>query len=240
MMETLREFTFVSVAIRLVLAMIAGGVIGWGRSKREQAAGLRTYMLASIGAALCILISLYEYEMIKGAWAPIVAEVGEKFDASRIGTQAISGIGFLAAGTILSVSHQRLSGLTTAAGLFASVCMGLACGAGFFELVIVTLIMMILVLEIMYPLEILYKRKARNVTLSVEFDSINSIGQISEVIKGEGARIYDIEVERVKKKGEHHPSAIFSMKLSKENTSHSSVLSAVAALSCVYAIEELR
>ena len=62
-LETLREFNIISVSLRLLLAMAAGGVVGYGRSKRKQNAGLRTYMLTSIGAALTIMISIYEWQM---------------------------------------------------------------------------------------------------------------------------------------------------------------------------------
>lgn len=56
-----RNLTFFNVACRLILAMLAGGVIGWGRSRRERPAGLRTYMLISIGAAMSVMLSLYQY-----------------------------------------------------------------------------------------------------------------------------------------------------------------------------------
>ena len=125
----LHEFNLVSILVRLLLAMACGGVIGYGRSRKKQNAGLRTYMLTAIGACMSVLLTLYEYEMMTGQWAPIVAEVGMKFDASRYSAQVISGIGFLAAGTILSSGHQQVTGLTTAAGLFTSVCMGMAAGA---------------------------------------------------------------------------------------------------------------
>ena len=110
----LHEFNIVSILVRLLLAMACGGVIGYGRSRKKQNAGLRTYMLTAIGACMSVLLTLYEYEMMTSQWAPIVAEVGMKFDASRYSAQVISGIGFLAAGTILSSGHQQVTGLTTA------------------------------------------------------------------------------------------------------------------------------
>lgn len=98
-LEYLRQFSFGSMAIRLALAMAAGGAVGYGRARKQRNAGLRTYMLVSVGAALTILISLYETQMLYDggmwAWAAEAAEL--KFDASRYGAQVITGIGFLAA-----------------------------------------------------------------------------------------------------------------------------------------------
>ena len=82
--DPLRQFTFGSLVLRLLLALASCGVIGYGRSKKNSAAGLRTYMLISLGAALSIAITLYEYQMLHSAWAETVAVVGEKFDASRL------------------------------------------------------------------------------------------------------------------------------------------------------------
>ena len=65
-LEYLRDFNLVSVAFRLLLATLAGGVVGYGRTQKRQNAGIRTYTLTSIGAALTILIAMYEYEMLKG------------------------------------------------------------------------------------------------------------------------------------------------------------------------------
>ena len=103
----LKEFNFLSAVVRLILAMACGSVVGFGRSKKKQNAGLRTSVLTSIGAAMSVLLACYEYEMMTGQWAAAVAEIGMKFDASRYSAQVISGIGFLAAGTILSSDISR-------------------------------------------------------------------------------------------------------------------------------------
>ena len=239
LMTYLREFHFGSVAFRLVLAMISGSVIGAGRARKRRNAGFRTYTLTCIGAALALIISQYEYAMMLGPWAGIVAEVGMKFDASRFAASVISGIGFLAAGTILSAEHQQVSGLTTATGLFASVCMGLACGAGFYEVVIPSIFVLILVLDVMYPLEVRFKRRVRNINIFVEFDTIKDLNVITDAIRAKSATVYEIDVERMLREGKKYPSAIMTLKLSRENYSHSAILSSVAELPCVFAVKEL-
>ena len=116
MLDRLRDFTFGSMVLRLVLALACGGVLGYGRSQQERPAGLRTYMLVCLGAASAVMISLYLNEMLHGLWAETTAEVGSKFDAARMAAQTVTGIGFLGAGIIIKVSHQQVSGLTTATG----------------------------------------------------------------------------------------------------------------------------
>ena len=233
--DPLRDFSFGSVVFRLILALLCGGVIGYGRSKKHCAAGLRTYILISLGAALSIIVTLYENQMLHTVWADVVAEVGEKFDASRLASQAITGIGFLGAGTILKIAHQQVKGLTTATGLFATVCMSLAAGAGYYELVLTVTIIIALVLNGMAPLEILFKRRLRNITLNVEMDEVADIALISSTIEDENARIYEVDVEQAGSPA----SAIFILRMSRENSSHSSMLSSVAELPCVRAVQEL-
>ena len=239
LLSYLHEFNFISLFFRLVLATMASGFIGYGRTKRQKTAGFRTFMLTGLGACLSVLIAMYQYEMLKGQWASTVEIVGMKFDASRYAAAVIGGIGFLASGSIIAAAHQQVSGLTTATGLFASVCMGIACGAGFYEVVIISLFLITVALNIMQPLENRYKRLARNMNLYVEFERIENVENITEVMKNKNANIYEIDFERTVRDGDLYPSAIFSLKLPKENTSHTDMLSSIAELPFVIAIEEL-
>lgn len=235
----LEDFNLVSVVIRLLLAVAAGVVIGYGRSKHGRDAGLRTFVLISIGACSAMIISLYEYEMLSTVWADTVETVGMKYDASRFGSQVVAGIGFLGAGIIIKASHQQVRGLTTATGMFATVCMGIACGAGFFSVVITAILLIELVLNLMAPLESEFKRRLRNITLSVDFTSLEDIDRITEAIGSLDAQIFDIEIERAEASRGKNPSAIFILKLSRENHSHSGMLSTIAELPCVYSVKEL-
>ena len=231
----LRDFNFITVVLRLLLAFLSGTVIGYGRARKRRSAGLRTFMLTSIGAALTVLLATYEYEMLCGPWASVAEQVGMKFDASRYSAQVISGIGFLAAGTIISIGHNQVSGLSTASGLFASVCMGIAAGAGFYECVIVVLVILVVVLDILWPLEPAFKRRLRNITLNVEMNDVEDVSVITEAIEAQHAQIYEIDVERTKSPA----SAIFILQMSRSNSSHSGMLSAVAELGCVRSVQEL-
>ena len=235
----LRQFNVVTMILRLILALLAGGAVGYGRSRKDRPAGLRTYMIISVGAAMGVLLALYQYAMIKGAWAGAAAIAGEKYDASRLASQVITGIGFLGAGIIIKAAHQQVKGLTTATGLFATVCMGIACGAGFYEIVLMSLVVIVLVLNVMSSLEVAFKRRLRNITLNVEFNSVEDIETITEVMRFMDAQIFDIDVERTKVKDNKYPSAIFILKLSEKNHSHSSMLTSLAELPCVHSVQEL-
>lgn len=236
---SLRLFSFGTMLHRLFLSVVAGGLLGLGRSRRGRPAGLRTYMLICVGAAMCALLSMYQYEMLTGPWAETTARVGLKFDGARLAAQAITGIGFLGAGIIVKAAHSQVSGLTTATGLFASVCLGIAAGAGFYELVIMAVLLMALVLNLMTPLEGAFKRRLRNITINVEFLSVDDISVITDMMAQQNIQIFDIDVERSEIKGDKYPSAIFVLKLSKENHSHSSILSSLAELPCVRSVQEI-
>jgi len=238
-MGYLREFNFVTVIIRLVLALAAGALTGYGRAIKKQTAGLRTYMLTSVGAALTILISLYEYAMLTGQWSTFIDVSEMKFDVVRIAAQVITGVGFLAAGNIIAVSHQQVSGLTTAIGLFASACLGIAAGAGFYECVIIAMVAVIVAIDVFQPLEIAFKRRLRNITVYVQFDSLSDVEIITNTIKLIGAQIFEMDFERTEKENGQYPSMVMTLRLAKHNASHSALLSSVAELPCVYSIQEL-
>ena len=104
--------------LKLGVAAVLGGIIGFERQHSHRAAGLRTHVLVAVGAALVMCTSSYVTGRYGGA------------DLMRMGAQVISGIGFLGAGTILREGFS-VKGLTTAASLWAVACVGLAAGIGF-------------------------------------------------------------------------------------------------------------
>ena len=122
LLGSLREINILSIIVRLTMAAICGGFIGYDRGRKRRPAGLRTHILVCIGSALVMITNQY-----------IIDIMGYSSDPTRLGAQVISGIGFLGAGTILITGKQQVKGLTTAAGLWASACMGLAIGIGFYE-----------------------------------------------------------------------------------------------------------
>ncbi len=236
-LDFLRELNMVSVLFRLTLAMFLGGLIGLERGSKRRAAGFRTYMLVSLGAALTMLLSQYYYVMQQTAWAALAAEVGVKMDMSRFGAQVINGIGFLGAGTIIVTKRQQAKGLTTAAGLWASACMGLATGAGFFECVLLAFLLIFLSMRLLPWLETVVVEKARNMNIYVEFTSLDNVGEIISCIKSLDAHILDVDIDRGRDDTSRHPSAVFSIRLT-HRIPHPQILSVLSGLECVYIIEE--
>ena len=143
-LDYFRELNFSSVLLRLLLAMIFGGMIGLERGRKHRAAGFRTYMLVCLGATLTSILSQYLYVRLDTDWLGFAETTSRQIDVSRFGAQVYSGIGFLAAGTIIVTGRQEVKGLTTAAGLWASACMGIAIGAGFYECVVIAFVLMFL------------------------------------------------------------------------------------------------
>jgi len=115
-------FSPLTVAVRLLLAMVAGFFIGYERERHFQPAGLRPHMVLALGASLVMLISIYmPLEFMKGSPGA---------DPGRLSAQVISGIGFLGAGAIFRLGFT-VKGLTTAASIWTTSAIGLAFGAGF-------------------------------------------------------------------------------------------------------------
>ena len=117
----LKELTIWSILLRSGLALLFGGILGYDREKKGRPAGFRTYMVVCLGSALAMMTGIY------------LTNITGSGDSGRIAAQVISGIGFLGAGTILVTKQRQVKGLTTAAGLWAAACIGLAMGAGFYS-----------------------------------------------------------------------------------------------------------
>ncbi len=235
----LREFNFASVIFRLFLAMFVGGMIGLERASKHRPAGFRTYMLVCLGASLTILISQYETALLTTVWADTAAEIGIKTDVSRFGAQVINGIGFLGAGTIVITGRQKVTGLTTAAGLWASACMGLAVGAGFYECVAFAFVLIFVSIYFLPVVDHYIRNKAKYLNVYVEFTSLNNLGQIISRIQSLNMAIIDIELERGSSRARRNPNAIFSIRMEQKGATHMQLLSALGALEGIRTVQEI-
>lgn len=234
-LDFLREFTYPSIFLRLTLAMLFGGIIGLEGTRKGRAAGFRTYILVSVGSALTILLGQYMAQMLELSWS---SEEGARVDTARMGAQVINGIGFLGAGTILITNHQQVKGLTTAAGLWASACVGLAIGAGFYECVIPAFLLVFAVVKLLPYGEDLIIENLRNINLYVEYDKLEHTGKVVDQIRKLGVQIYEIEIDRQGIQEGKRPSAVFTLRL-KQKIPHDQVLAHISALECISSIEEI-
>lgn len=232
----LRELNVWSMMLRIVFAMLLGGIVGIEREKKRRAAGFRTYMLVAVGAALTVMLGEYLAIMLNTAWCK-PGEEPAKTDVVRFAAQVVNGVGFLGAGTILVTGRQEVKGLTTAAGLWASACMGIAIGAGFYECMLIGSLLIVVCMRILPGIEDIVISKSRNMNISLEMDTLENLGNIIGKIKAEGLKLYDVEIEKNVQKHITMFSVFVSVGLPKK-VQHTEVLAMLSLLDGVVAIEE--
>jgi len=164
----LHDFNTLSCIVRLLIAALLGGIIGYEREQYGRPAGLRTHILVCIGATATVVAGLYAATVL-----------GFSNDPLRTSAQVISGIGFLGAGTIFMRKDNHVVGLTTAAGLWTTAAIGIIVGLGFYSFALVMTGIEILAMVLLGKWEIARqeRRKARKLYLE-----INSIDHLQEII----------------------------------------------------------
>ena len=239
-LDVFREITFLGVSMRLVIAMLCGGLIGLSRERMRRPkglAGFRTYMLVCVGAALTILISQYEYIMLTTEWKAISDSIGITTDVSRLGAQVINGIGFLGAGTILVTSDDKIKGLTTAAGLWASACMGLAIGAGFYECAVLAVALIYLAMYVLGNLKVRLLELSKVASLCVEVENMTDIGDVIVPIRSQGADIIEMNLSNGGVIPRKRPEVELVIQLPQQ-TSLTTIMAMVARLDHVRHVHE--
>ena len=175
--DLLGDITILSIISRFILAVLCAGVIGLERARRRHAAGLRTYILVCLGSMIVILTNQYIYEVFNTG------------DVARLGAQVISGIGFLGAGTILVTSRSQIKGLTTAAGLWVSACIGLAIGIGFYTVAIIGTIFAFIAFTFLPKLEIWFTKGSNTIELHIELYNRESLKNFIDFVRSKGGKI---------------------------------------------------
>lgn len=184
-MLEMRVLTVPAILARLVLAVLAGGTIGLDRGLKQRAAGLRTYTLVCVGACMVMMTNQYVYQSY-GSGDPV-----------RMGAQVISGIGFLGAGTIIVTPRQRIRGLTTAAGLWAAACIGLAIGIGLYEVAVVGSVAVLMALTLFRRWDLVIQKKSPNIEIYIELEPSCQMGDFFR-----SARQLDLELSGLRKEQE--------------------------------------
>jgi putative Mg2+ transporter-C (MgtC) family protein len=183
-----------------------------------------------------MMLGQYQAQMLLTDWSNVSSAITP--DISRLSAQVINGIGFLGAGTVLVTGKQEVKGLTTAAGLWASACMGIAIGAGFYECVILAFVLIFLCSRVFPYIESAIVENARNINIYVEFDSLDNVSQILSCIKSIDTHIYEVEIDRGRQEQYIHPNATIALRLSKRKT-HAKLMLALSELECIHAVEEI-
>ena len=175
------DFSWVSVILRIILAVLVGGIIGSERGRSGSPAGLRTHILVCVGSAMTALISVF------------IAKNGDFGDIARIPAQVISGIGFLGAGMIIVKKNNVITGLTTAAGMWATATIGIALGYGFYLGALIATAACIFTAAFLTRLE---RRTKKSIHVYAEISEAEKSGAITDEIRELLGKEALIEVSR--------------------------------------------
>lgn len=226
-MDWLYDINMGSIILRLSLAVLFGGIVGLERGANKHQAGLRTHILVCVGAALAMMTNAYIFE-----------NVSYSSDPGRLGAQVISGIGFLGVGLILVTSRNKVKGLTTAAGLWASACIGLALGIGFYSGAIVAGIFVFVALALFPRIELYFYNRSRVMNLFVELDSMGAVREFLSSARGKGITVSETHVNKSEAIAGDGYSLDLIARIPKK-MSHLEVVEFLSSLHGVFMVEEL-
>lgn len=222
----LREVTYVSILLRILTAVVIGGVLGIERGRKNRPAGLRTYMLVCVGSCLIMLTNQYVYQF---------AGIG---DPMRLGAQVVSGIGFLGAGTIIVTKRNQIKGLTTAAGLWASAGIGLALGIGFYEGALTAGLAIYLILTVLQRWDDKMHQNAKVMELYIEQEEDRHLGSLIRQLRNLDVEIEGLQVENDGAIEDGARALIATLRLRKKNN-HPLLIKDIKKMDGVLYVEEL-
>lgn len=225
-LDSLRELNILSITARLWLALLTGTLIGIDRGMKRRGAGIKTHVLVCLGATLAMMTGQY---------------IADYFDSgqevARLGAQVISGVGFLGVGTIMVTGRNQVRGLTTAAGLWACACIGLALGIGFYEGAFVMLLFVMITFVGLARLDRYVYTHSRVLELYIEVDSAKSIVELRKQLRKMDLRIAGFETMETMIKGDD-TTVMTSIELAGPHM-HDSTIQAIRDIEGVVYVEEL-
>ena len=221
-----RPVTLFAVGLRIISALLIGGVLGVERGMKNRPAGLRTYMLVCVGSCLIMLTNQYIYQTTGSG------------DPMRLGAQVVSGIGFLGAGTIVVTRHSHIKGLTTAAGLWASAAVGLALGIGFYEGAFIAGFAIFFIMTILQQLDNRVHKNTKTMEVYIELSKDLPLGTFLRQVRDLGLETTDIQYDGdiVLEKGHR---AFLAILRSPKRRDHTLMAEEVREIEGVLVLEEL-
>lgn len=226
LLNELRQLTPLSMIIRIVLALTLGGILGVERGRKNRPAGLRTYMLVCMGAALVMMTNQYVSREFGGG------------DVVRMGAQVISGIGFLGAGTIMVTGKNQIKGITTAAGLWTAACCGLAVGIGFYEGALIGGVGIFMVMSTMQKIDGKIRSRSKIVEMYLEFEKAHAFSEMIEYARKNSLEISDIQLQKNKFSKEQTTNMILTCR-SLSTARGNEIINILSSAPGVHYIEEL-
>ena len=230
------KLTVEVVSLRLLLAVVFGGIVGYTREKDNKPAGFRTHILVCFGAAVISMVqdqlrlNILELASINLKLCGVI-----KTDLGRLGAQVVSGIGFLGAGSIMKEKGETVGGMTTAAGIWATGCAGLGIGWGFYNLAIPAIVFMLVIIVIFKKFEPKIVKKTKLLKFEVKFleDKNYTKGLLAtyEVFNQKLIKITQID------KNQAENTAIFTVNMD-EKIDISDVIVSLSAIKAVEVVKE--
>jgi len=215
------------VFLRLFLAVLIGGIIGIERGTHGHTAGFRTHILVCVGSALAMMTNQY-----------IVVYLDQFTDIARLGAQVITGVGFLGVGTIIVTGRHRIKGLTTAAGLWTSACLGLAIGIGFYFGAVLAAILVFVALGFLPKLEGHFYDRSRVFDLYAEIMSMGALKEFKNTAGEMGISICNVHISQDVPMTSGAASLYFTVRIPRGRTK-SEVLNILEGADFVYFVEEV-
>ena len=230
------KLTVEVVSLRLLLAVVFGGIVGYTREKDNKPAGFRTHILVCFGAAIISMVqdqlrlNILELASINLKLSGVI-----KTDLGRLGAQVVSGIGFLGAGSIMKEKGETVGGMTTAAGIWATGCAGLGIGWGFYNLAIPAIVFMLVIIVIFKKFEPKIVKKTKLLKFEVKFleDKNYAKGLLAtyEVFNQKLIKITQID------KNQAENTAIFTVNMD-EKIDISDIIVSLSAIKAVEVVKE--
>lgn len=224
--QYLEEFNSVSILLRLVLAILYGGIIGIERESRGRSAGFRTFTLVCLGSALGTIVNLYLFQCTGNT------------DVARIPAGIISGIGFLGVGTILVTNRSHIRGLTTAAGLWVTASLGIALGAGMIWIGSAAFLLIMVTISALQKLSHYISAHNPIIVLYIEMAKESETDVLMNHLREMHYRIISMEKKREKVTKECDLVINLTLNLQKK-MNHEEVVSDIGKLAGVCYLEEI-
>ncbi len=226
LMNYLQGFSFGTVLIRMILATTFAGFIGLERSKHGRSAGMRTHILVGLGASLASLMGYY------------MVSIGYSSDPARIAAQVIPGIGFLGAGIILVQNKSKIVGLTTAAGIWNTAIIGLACGLGFYEGALVCFAIAIMTSLFFPKIEYWFSKNDKHTMLYIELAADANVNKVYDIIRTSNfGEIHKIDIVSPRSGNTGHIGIVLTLTLPKKSNVYSLEKSLCEVDGILFAVE---
>ncbi len=223
--ELIQNHYYLSIFLRLAMAMFMGAAIGYERAVKKSTAGLRTFSIVCTASAFTMMINEYLIELYGSG------------DAARLAAQVISGIGFLGMGSIILTSRNQVRGLTTAATLWATAILGIAIGAGMLLPSLIAFAIMLFTTTILYYISKHLERYNRYITVYLEVDRNAGMQQILDALAERGYEV--MQLQKHKSTPEGDLTLQFDLNL-KGKYLHSDIIYHLGQIESIHYIEEVK